>query len=409
MIKLKHLLEEIQIEEGVYDPGILKAFFMAGGPGSGKSFVANEIFGFPKKALSSVSYSTGLKLVNNDPAFEKALKDAGYSPSDLAKLAKDPEEWAKVMAIRDKAKGVTKRMQKNYLTGRLGQVIDGTGKDYGKMKGYKELYDNMGYDSYMVFVNTSLDVALKRNQQRERKLDDSMVESMWKEVQDNLGKFQKLFGVSNMLIIDNSEFGDDLLNDVETEIKKRLKAPIKNPLGRKWIEMQLKDKKMNEAAGDDYKIYCDMDGVLADFVDQWKEYHKQDPTAHKKKIGKKEFDVFLDGAPLEFWTDMEFMPDARGGKALWDKIKKYDTEILSSPAESEASRKGKQMWLKSKGINVPLNLKKSYKKQEFAAPNHILIDDYKRNIDQWNAAGGIGILHKDNATTFAELKKYGIV
>jgi hypothetical protein len=267
----------------------------------------------------------------------------------------------------------------------------------------------MGYDSYMVFVNTSLEVALQRNQKRERKLDDTMVKSMWQEVQDNLGKFQKLFGVSNMLIIDNSEFGGDLLKDVETEINKRLKTPIKNPLGRKWMEMQLKDKKMNEAVGDDYKVYCDMDGVLADFVDQWKGYHKQEPSAHKKKIGKKEFDVFLDGAPLEFWTDMKFMPDARGGRALWDKIKKHDTEILSSPAESEASRKGKQTWLKSKGINVPLNLKKSFKKQEFAAPNHILIDDYKRNIDQWEAAGGIGILHKDNATTFAELKKYGIV
>jgi cytidylate kinase len=409
MIKLANLLKEVQIEEGVYDPGILKAFFMAGGPGSGKSFVADEIFGFPKKAISSVSYATGLKLVNNDPAFEKALKDAGYSPSLLAKYAKSPEMYAKMMVIRDKAKGITKKMQKNYLIGRLGQVIDGTGKDYDKMKNYKELYDNMGYDSYMVFVNTSLEVALERNQKRERKLDDTMVKNMWQEVQDNLGKFQKLFGVSNMLIIDNSEFGGDLLKDVEVEINKRLKSPIKNPLGRKWMEMQLKAKKMNEAAGDGYKVYCDMDGVLADFVDQWKEYHKQDPSAHKKKIGKKEFDVFLDGAPLEFWTDMKFMPDARGGKALWDKIKNYDTEILSSPAESEASRKGKQTWLKSKGINIPLNLKKSYKKQEFAAPNHILIDDYKRNIDQWEAAGGIGILHKDNATTFAELKKYGIV
>ena len=185
----------------------------------------------------------------------------------------------------------TKKMQKNYLIGRLGQVIDGTGKDYDKMKNYKELYDNMGYDSYMVFVNTSLEVALERNQKRERKLDDTMVKNMWQEVQDNLGKFQKLFGVSNMLIIDNSEFGGDLLKDVEVEINKRLKSPIKNPLGRKWMEMQLKAKKMNEAAGDGYKVYCDMDGVLADFVDQWKEYHKQDPSAHKKKIGKNRDDV----------------------------------------------------------------------------------------------------------------------
>ena len=409
MIKLIDLLKESQIEEGVYDPGILKAFFMAGGPGSGKSYVATEIFDFPKKAVSSVSYATGLKLVNNDNAFEKGLKDAGYDPSELAKLAKNPEEWERVMAIRDKAKGLTRGLQKNYMTSRLGQVVDGTGKDFDKIKRQRELYRNLGYDTYMVFVNTSLEVALERNRKRERKLDDTMVEDMWRAVQDNLGKFQRLFGADRMLIVDNSEFGGDVLDQIEKQVNKHLSKPIKNPLGKKWIDAQLKAKKMNEAAGDDYKVYCDMDGVLADFVSQWKEYHKQDPTAHKKKIGKQEFDVFLDGAPLEFWTDMKFMPNARGGKALWDKIKKYDTEILSSPAESEASRKGKQMWLKSKGINVPLNLKKSYKKQEFAAPNHILIDDYKRNIDQWNAAGGIGILHKDNATTFAELKKYGII
>lgn len=159
----------------------------------------------------------------------------------------------------------------------------------------------------------------------------------------------------------------------------------------------------------DIKVYCDLDGVLADFVDQWKVYYKQDPTKHKKKIGKEEFDEILDNAPLEFWSDMKFMPNVNGGQALWNKIKNYDTEILSSPAESQASRVGKQKWLKSKEINAPLNLEKSYKKQNFAAPNHILIDDRKRNIEQWKAAGGIGILHKNNITTFAELKKHGIV
>ena len=124
-MKYVKLFEDF-IQEGVYDPGILKAFFMAGGPGSGKSYVATEIFDFPKGAVSSVSYATGLKLVNNDNAFEKGLKDAGYSPADLAKLATDPEEWAKVMTIRDKAKRITKKFQDNYITNRLGQVIDGT-------------------------------------------------------------------------------------------------------------------------------------------------------------------------------------------------------------------------------------------------------------------------------------------
>ena len=44
MIKLVDLLNE-----GVYDPGIFKAVFTGGGPGSGKSFAASELFGIPER------------------------------------------------------------------------------------------------------------------------------------------------------------------------------------------------------------------------------------------------------------------------------------------------------------------------------------------------------------------------
>ena len=238
------LNEKAELNEGVYDQGILKAFFMAGGPGSGKSFVASELFGFPKGVMGSVSYSTGLKLVNNDNAFENYLKKAGLSAGKLADYAKDEDKWAEVMVIRDKAKGITKRLQDNYINGRLGQVIDGTGKNFDKIRGHRKLYQDLGYDTYMVFVNTSLEIALERNQMRERKLDDSMVEKMWKDVQDNLGHFQKLFGANRMLIVDNSAFGGDVLSQVEKQIAKHIRKPIQNPLGKRWIQEQttLKDK-----------------------------------------------------------------------------------------------------------------------------------------------------------------------
>jgi len=229
------LFEEF-LGEGIYDPGILKAFFMAGGPGSGKSFVATELFGYPKGATSSVSYATGLKLVNNDNAFEKALSDAGYDVGKLSDYAKDEETWSEVMALRDKAKGLTKRMQDNYIGGRLGQVIDGTGKDFGKIQGMRNLYMDLGYDTYMVFVNTTLEVALERNRNRARKLDDSMVQKMWEEVQRNLGKFQKLFGTDKMIIVDNSSYDNaDLLDQIEKEIARRINAPVSNPLGKRWL------------------------------------------------------------------------------------------------------------------------------------------------------------------------------
>jgi len=235
---MKHVkLFEQFIGEGYYDPGILKAFFMAGGPGSGKSYVATELFDFPKGAISSVSYATGLKLVNNDNTFEKGLKDAGYDVSKLGEYAADPEVWSEVMAIRDKGKGTTRRMQNNYIAGRLGQVIDGTGKDYDKIKGHRQLYQDLGYDTYMVFVNTSLDVALERNQQRDRKLPDELVKQMWQEVQDNLGRFQKLFGADRMLIVDNSSYDNkNVLDQVEKQIIKHLNTSVKNPLGKRWLK-----------------------------------------------------------------------------------------------------------------------------------------------------------------------------
>jgi len=236
---------ENNIEEGVNDPGILKAFFMAGGPGSGKSFVASELFGFPKGIMGSVSYSTGLKLVNNDNAFENYLKKAGLSAGKLADYAKDEEKWAEVMTIRDKAKGITKRMQDNYLGGRLGQVIDGTGKNFDKIKGHKTLYQDFGYDTYMVFVNTTLEIALERNQMRERVLPDAIVEKMWKEVQSNLGKFSRLFGKLNMIIVDNSSYDDSakILSHIEKEIRRRVEMPVQNYLGKIWIKAELANNK----------------------------------------------------------------------------------------------------------------------------------------------------------------------
>ena len=70
MLKLMDLLSE-----GVNDKGVLKAVFMAGGPGSGKSYVASQLFGIPKKINVSVS---GLKSVNSDTEFEFLLKKYGF-------------------------------------------------------------------------------------------------------------------------------------------------------------------------------------------------------------------------------------------------------------------------------------------------------------------------------------------
>tara|TARA_B100000683_G_scaffold20986_1_gene20094 strand:+ start:3564 stop:4301 length:738 start_codon:yes stop_codon:yes gene_type:complete len=229
------------VTEGINDPSILKAFFMAGGPGSGKSYVASELFSLPKdEELGTVSYDNGLKLVNSDAAFELLLKKAGINMAELMSLKdKDPEAWDQAMQIRDRAKKLTKGTQKMYIDGRLGMIIDGTGKNYGKIEKQVKELRALGYDCYMIFVNTSKEVALDRNNARARKLPNDMVTKMWEEVQQNIGKFQRLFKAKRFEIVDNSEYGNSMPIDlVSKEIRKFLKQPVSNPIGKQWMEME---------------------------------------------------------------------------------------------------------------------------------------------------------------------------
>ena len=247
MIRLKDLLEE-----GVYDPGILKCVFLAGGPGSGKSFIAANLFGLGA-GLKGVT-ATGLKNVNSDTAFEAQLKKNGIDPKELANIERqDPELFKKITedpnGIREKAKKTSAQIRAFYEAGRLGMLVDGTGDDYSKIKTQKEKAEAMGYDCFMVFVNTSLEVALKRNKSRDRVLPDDLVTDIWKNCQENLGKFQGLFS-GKFRIVDNTEDtprGQEA--KIEAGVKKAAEAfvrePIRNPIGKKWVQTQLALKNAN--------------------------------------------------------------------------------------------------------------------------------------------------------------------
>jgi hypothetical protein len=240
--ELKQLKKQLFVEmitEGVDDPGILKCIFLAGGPGSGKSYTAKEIFGVGKGAFSSVS-AGGLKLVNSDTAFEKALKDNGINPKDLGKIEKEnPQMWDTIAgednpdSIRNKAKGITKQQQAFYEAGRLGMIIDGTGDEVTKIKKKMQHAESLGYDCYMVFVNTSLEVALARNANRDRTLSDELVTEIWKACQENLGKFQTMFS-GRFVIVDNTEY-KPVSNTVQKQVDAFLRKPVYNPIGKKWI------------------------------------------------------------------------------------------------------------------------------------------------------------------------------
>jgi len=214
------------LTEGVYDPGIFKAIFLAGGPGSGKSYVASKVTG-----------GHGLKIVNSDDIFEKMLKDANLEPNVKNIFSPKGQE------IRDKAKDLSNKMKQNYLHGRLGLVIDGTGKDFSKIKKQSDELKKLGYDTIMIFVNTSLDVAQERNLQRSRQLDPKEIEKMWKGVQENIGKFQNYFGSQNFIIIDNNNADEDIFIKVWKQVMNKVKEKVVNHIAKSWIENELKTRK----------------------------------------------------------------------------------------------------------------------------------------------------------------------
>ena len=213
-----------ELQEGLYDPNIFKAFFLAGGPGSGKSYVAGRTMG-----------GHGLKTVNQDEPFEHLLKKAGLS------LKMPPEQQEPRDVVRGKAKDITKARQSNYLEGRLGVVIDGTGKDANKILGQKSGLEELGYDTYMIFVNTSLDVALPRNAERSRSVQEPIVVKSWKDVQANIGKFSNMFR-AGFIVVDNNNAGEDILKEVEKRVRGLLRNKVKNTRAQSWMAAELARK-----------------------------------------------------------------------------------------------------------------------------------------------------------------------
>ena len=213
------------LQEGVYDPNIFKAFFLAGGPGSGKSYVVRKTTG-----------GTGLKVVNSDDAFESLLKKAGLS----LKMPKSEEEPRD--AVRARAKELTAMKKSNYLEGRLGLIIDGTGREADKIIRQHRALKELGYDTHMIFVNTSLDVALQRIADRPRSVPEPIVVKSWKDVQSNMGTFSQTFR-QGFVVVDNNDAGEDVFIKVFKQIKGLLRKKPTSGIAKNWIANELAKKR----------------------------------------------------------------------------------------------------------------------------------------------------------------------
>jgi len=215
------------LEEGPNDPAIFKAIFLAGGPGSGKTFITGR----------TALHTLGFKNINSDTAYEKAMTAAGLEMDGETIMS------AQGQAIRDNAKNLTQRQMDGYVKGRLGLTIDGTGRDFSKIAKLVNEARSAGYDVAMMYINTDLETALARNSSRARQLPDEKVERMWKDVQSNIGKFQRLFK-ENFIVIDNSDKMDYNKSTMEgfKWATKFAKKKITNPKAKKWLKAAQADK-----------------------------------------------------------------------------------------------------------------------------------------------------------------------
>ena len=214
-----------QLLEGIYDPNIFKAVFLAGGPGSGKSYV-----------VSKVVSGMGLKVINSDEPFERYLVKAGLS------LKMPDEEQAERDIERKRAKKVTAARKGHAIDGRLGIIIDGTGKDYDKMIRQAAQLQELGYETSMVFVNTTLETALERNRKRARSVPPEIAKQGWKDVQMNLPRFQRYF--RNRFFVADNNTGDDL-TPITKAVRRAILKKVDNPIANSWIANDLKKKQMS--------------------------------------------------------------------------------------------------------------------------------------------------------------------
>ena len=234
--------------EGVYDPGIFKAFYLAGGAGSGKSYSAEKATGSAagkfewgetkSKIKPGKTGPYGLKVVNSDEQLELGLMKAGMH-SDFTKYSDD--ETMEKERIREKGKKKTKKREQLWINGRLGLIIDGTAKNPQKLSIQKKKLEDIGYSTYMIFVNTSLDIALQQNAGRSRKLTDETVRTTWNEVQQVKDQLANLFPGRFVEIV-NNRAGEDVFRKAFVEVGKLIKRAPSSPLAKAWIAHELESK-----------------------------------------------------------------------------------------------------------------------------------------------------------------------
>jgi predicted kinase len=411
MIKLFDLLQEIT--------GKPKAIFLAGPAGSGKTYTLKQLLPVEK-----------YEVINVDDTYEELLKSSG-----LGTNLKDfgPEELSQAAKLMGRAQGATKEKYAKALESLNNVIIDGTGAASKPLLKKKSELEALGYETMMLMLYVSPMTSLKRNAERERSLLPQIVLRTWRDTNKNIELYRQEFGDRFILINNDPEDANKTFDPAE--VKKLYFDTAKFTSKPKTPEEQAKGKADAEQLNQDiislvksipqtdtldsakskiamlaeaeqqYKVYCDMDGVLVDFERGYNELTGEKTPGVNSTYDKDNFWSAITKAGTKFWAELNWMPD---GQQLWGYINQYNPKLLTAPSREKSSEIGKQEWINKNLPGTPVVFKQAKDKKDLAEPNAILIDDRKDNIQQWIDAGGIGIRHTSTESTIKQLQKLGL-
>lgn len=206
------------LDESINDRGVLKAVFVVGIPGAGKSY-----------AVSKLSGAVSPRVVNTDKAAEYLSQKLGRPVTG--------ETWAD---FKDDAHRITKATLGNYLNSMLPLFIDGTSNDVSNILHRAGILESLGYDVGMIFVDTPLAVAKARAAARAkatgRHVDEDFIDRVHELAEQNRNYFKSKFQFFREIKNGTDELTDEVMLGAFRKTTAFFDAPIQNPVGQRNLE-----------------------------------------------------------------------------------------------------------------------------------------------------------------------------
>jgi predicted kinase len=224
------------IKENIQKP---KAIFLAGPAGSGKTTIIKQL----------IPTTSNFVNLNVDDTYEELLKTSGLGMNIKNFTSDQLSQAAKLMGSAQK---ITKEKYAELSSNLKNIIIDGTAAAYNPINKKKQELENLGYDTLMLMLYVSPLTSLERNFNRERSLLPQIILRTWRDVNENIDKYQELFG-SNFILINNDPQGAQIkFNPEEVKTKffdstpdrKKSIPPTPEELEKKRLEIEKLNKEV---------------------------------------------------------------------------------------------------------------------------------------------------------------------